>query len=108
MLVAMRRLAAALAALVTAGLASAGVAHADQRSFISMLARSGFPVDQDETREIVQLGYVVCQSLYAGQSEANAVGQIIVGLGNRGADVDPQRAQALVSAAHSQLCPDAR
>lgn len=93
----------AFAALVVS-LACTAPAHADEDGFFNMLASDGAPVPPEETAGVLHLGYAVCDEIFTnGWSEQRAVSRIMVDDEN----ANPQRAQLIVKAAHSQLCPDA-
>jgi Tfp pilus assembly ATPase PilU len=69
-----------------------------------MLADDGFPMTHDSAMSVIQLGYSVCATLHASNmSEEQAVSRILRDM----PDADPRKAQMVVAAAHSQLCPDA-
>ena len=93
----------ATAAIAVAGICSAAPAHADQEGYLKMLADDGFPMTQNNAMSLVQLGYTVCARLHASDlSDQQAVSQIL----RDTPDASPQKAQLVVAAAHSQLCPD--
>jgi hypothetical protein len=94
----------AVAAALVFSVAFAAPAHADQNGFLNMLANNDAPVEPDETDAMLHLGYAVCEEIYTdGWSEQRAVSKIMTTV----ADASPRRAQLIVTAAHSQLCPDA-
>ena len=69
-----------------------------------MLAVNGAPVAHDDADALLHFGYAVCEEIYTeGWSEQRAVSKIMAHV----ADASPQRAQLIVAAARSQLCPDA-
>jgi len=97
------RLLIATAAIAVAGICSAAPAHADQDGYLKMLAADGFPMTHDNVASMLQLGYAVCNTLSAFDlSEQQAVSRIL----RDKPDANPQEAQLVVAAAHSQLCPD--
>ena len=86
-----------------AAICSAAPAHADQDGYLKMLADDGFPMTQDNAASMLQLGYAVCATLHTPDlSEQQAVSRIL----RDKPDASPQKAQLVVAAAHSQLCPD--
>ena len=97
------RLLIATAAIAVAGICSAAPAHADQDGYLKMLADDGFPMTHDNVASMRQLGYAVCDTLHTFDlSEQQAVSRIL----RDKPDASPQKAQLVVAAAHSQLCPD--
>jgi hypothetical protein len=75
----------------------------DQDGYLKMLADDGFPMTQDNVASMLQLGYTVCSTLHTSDlSEQQAVSRIL----RDKPDASPQKAQLVVAAAHSQLCPD--
>ena len=93
----------AAAAIAVAGICSAAPAHADQDGYLKMLADDGFPMTHDNFASMLQLGYAVCATLHTSDlSEQQAVSRILTDR----PDASPQKAQLVVAAAHSQLCPD--
>jgi Protein of unknown function (DUF732) len=97
------RLLMAAASVAVAAICSAAPAHADQDGYLKMLADDGFPMTHDNAMSLVQLGYTVCARLHASDlSDQQAVSQIL----RDAPDASPQKAQLVVAAAHSQLCPD--
>jgi Protein of unknown function (DUF732) len=97
------RLLIATAAIAVAGICSAAPAHADQDGYLKMLAGDGFPMTPDNFASMLQLGYAVCATLHTSDlSEQQAVSRIL----RDAPDASPQKAQLVVAAAHSQLCPD--
>ena len=93
----------AAASVSVAAICSAAPAHADQDGYLKMLADDGFPMTQDNVASMLQLGYAVCDTLHTFDlSEQQAVSRIL----RDKPDASPQKAQLVVAAAHSQLCPD--
>jgi Protein of unknown function (DUF732) len=93
----------ATAAIAVAGICSAAPAHADQDGYFKMLADDGFPMTYDNAASLLQLGYRVCATLHISDlSEQQEVSQIL----RVKPDTSPQKAQLVVAAARSQLCPD--
>jgi hypothetical protein len=98
------RLLIATAAIAVAGIGSAAPAHADQDGYLKMLAGDGFPMMPENVASLLQLGYAVCDTLHTSDwSEQQAVSRIL----RDKPDASPQKAQLVVAAAHSQLCPGA-
>ena len=97
------RLLMAAASVAVAAICSAAPAHADQDGYLKMLADDGFPMTYDNAASMLQLGYAVCATLHTSDlSEQQAVSRIL----RDKPDASPQKAQLVVAAAHSQLCPD--
>ena len=97
------RLLIATAAIAVAGICSAAPAHTVQDGYLKMLADDGFPMTHDNFASMLQLGYAVCATLHTSDlSEQQAVSRIL----RDTPDASPQKAQLVVAAAHSQLCPD--
>jgi Protein of unknown function (DUF732) len=93
----------ATAAIAAAGVFSAAPAHADQEGYLKMLADNGFAMTHDNAMSVLQLGYAVCATLHTSDlSDEQAVSRIL----RDTPDANPQKAQLVVAAAHSQLCPD--
>ena len=91
------------AAIATVVICSPAPAHADQDGYLKMLAGDGFPMTPDNFASMLQLGYAVCATLRTSDlSEQQAVSRIL----RDTPDASPQKAQLVVAAAHSQLCPD--
>ena len=98
------RLLIATASVAVAGICSAARAHADQDGYLKMLADDGFPMTHDNFASMLQLGYAVCAALQTSDlTEEQEVSRIL----RDEPDSSPQKAQLVVAAAQSKLCPDA-
>ena len=91
------------ATMATAAICSATPAHADQNGYINALAGAGAVMTPDNVATMLKDGYVACDGMRNyGLSQQQVVSQFLA----HQPETTPREAQLIVSAAHSQLCPD--
>jgi hypothetical protein len=91
-----RNIIAALAALPVAVTLGAGIAHADDSSYLDALHRAGITWLPWMQGSEVMSGHVICSELRSGQKPADLAGQFPI----------PSDAAPTIAAAQSELCPD--
>jgi hypothetical protein len=97
-----------IAGIAVAAISCCAPAHADESSFLKVLAQDGIPADAPaDVKMDTQIGYVVCDAMYRGESREAVTTELMNAHLHEGYDVDPRMVERFIDAAHSQLCPDA-